>query len=150
MKEAIAALLIAMGILSPYYSAEAPEVDAAGLLEQEQFVYQTPTESEVYILAQALAGECYVYDLQDQRNACMVLLNRVDDSRWPSTLEAVIKQTGIYGYSPSNVPAQAYLESAQQALDDWYCLKAGGVRPWNYHIFFWSAVNGVNVYREVY
>lgn len=150
MKEAIAALLIALGILSPYYSAEAPQVNADGLNHPEQFVYQTPTENEVYILAQALAGECYVYDLQDQRNACMVLLNRVDDSRWPSTLEAVIKQTGIYGYSPSNVPAQAYLETAAQVLDDWYCLKAGGVRPWNYHIFFWSAVNGVNVYREVY
>lgn len=132
--------------LSP---AQPPETCTDGLLEQDIFVYQQPTEEEIYILAQALSGECYSYDLEDQRNACMVLLNRVDDPRWPNTLESVIRNTGIYGYSPYNRPAQVYIDTATQALDDYYCRKIRpDFRSWNEDIFFWHAVNGVNEYTR--
>lgn len=148
MRKIIIMICMAINLfqLSP---SEPPEVNYDGLLHPTQFIYQQPSEEEVYILAQALCHECYSYDLEDQRNACMVILNRVDDPRWPNTLYGVVSGTGIYGFNSSNRPAQVYIDTARQALDDWYCRKIHpDYRPWNEDIYFWHAVNAVNVYTK--
>lgn len=128
-----------------------PSVNMEGLCEVE-IVYYEPryTEDDVYIMAQMLQGECYEWDEQDQRNAAITVCNRVDSTQWAqNSVQAVIKQTGYYGYRASNTPSETNLRVAKETLDDWSAMSAGYERPWADWLFF-SSINGVNVYRVRY
>ena len=110
------------------------------------------TDNDIYILAQAMDGECYDHEYQDMINVGMTICNRVDDPRFPDTISGVVKQPGqIHGYSPYNVPSDKCLEAASEVLDNWNAIKNGEDRPWNYTYLFWSAGGGTtNVFRSEY
>lgn len=155
------AILVAIRIQE---SVEPPEVDTEGLchpLKTEAPVEPvaepepTPvcyTEDDIYILAQAMDGECYDHEYQDMINVGMTICNRVDNSRFPDTIAGVIKQPyQIHGYSPYNTPSENCLKAAAEVLDNWNAIKNGESRPWNYTYLFWCAGGGTtNVFRSEY
>ena len=121
----------------------------SGLIEQVQIEPRYTTE-DIEAMAVMLAGECYVWDTADMRNAAITVCNRVDSPMWSqNTVTAVIQQTGYYGYDAHNTPSEVHYSVARQVLTDWSARSQGYDLPWEGWLFF-SAVNGVNVYREVY
>lgn len=124
---------------------EEPKVEP----EPEPLCY---TEDDVYILAQAMDGECYDHEYQDMLNVGMTICNRVDNPRFPDTIAGVIKQPyQIHGYSPYNTPSENCLKAAAEVLDNWNAIKNGESRPWNYTYLFWCASGGTtNVFRSEY
>lgn len=139
-----------------------PEVNTEGLCAHE-IVEPTPiptpeptpiyyTEDDVYILAQAMVGECYGHEYQDMINVGITICNRVDSPGFPDTIAEVIKQPSqIHGYSPYNIPSDVHLQAATEVLDNWNAIKNGEDRPWNYSYLFWSASGGTtNIFRSEY
>ena len=145
------------------YTGEPPEVCTEGLMIYEvkptgvtkasEDVCSYParyTEEDVYTMAVMLAGECYPCDEPDMRNAAITVCNRVDDPQWhQDSVTKVIQQTGFYGYEFHYTPTETNLSVARQVLDDWSAISAGYERPWQPWLYF-SAEDGVNVYRVVY
>lgn len=147
-------LLITMTMDKP----SPPKVNTEGLVTPTK-VIPTPaptpicyTQDDVYIMAQAMAGECYEHEYDDIMRIGMTICNRVDDSRFPNTIIEVIKQPGqIHGYSSHITPSEIYLKGAAEVLDNWNAIKNGEDRPWEYGILFWSAGGGtVNIFRSEY
>lgn len=110
------------------------------------------TDDDIYILAQAMDGECYEFEYQDMINVGMTICNRVDDPRFPDTIAGVIKQPNqIHGYSPYNTPSEVCLKAAAEVLDNWNAIKNGESRPWNYAYLYWCASGGTtNSFRSEY
>ncbi len=109
-------------------------------------------DDEIWVLAQAMAGECYPEQYEDMVKVGMTLCNRVDDPRFPNTLYGVITQPyQVHGYSPYNQPTGLYLEAATYVVNTWYANKDGAGLPWDYTIFFWAAGGGrTNTFRSQY
>lgn len=109
-------------------------------------------EGEVLAMAQAMYGECYESEYQDMLRVGMAICNRVDDPRFPVSVTAVCAQPGqIHGYNPYSQPAEICLQAAREVLDNWYAIKAGEARSWEYGIKYWTAGGGTtNVFREEY
>lgn len=128
-----------------------PSVSYDGLKVQEQIeIPQRYSEADVEAMAVMLAGECYPWDTDDMRCAAITVCNRVDSPKWSqNTVEAVIRQTGYYGYDAHNAPTKTHYKVARQVLDDWCAVSVGIDRPWQPWLFF-SAVNGTNIYRTEY
>ena len=110
------------------------------------------TYDDVYILAQAITGECYESEWEDMINVGMTICNRVDDPRFPDTFKGVITQPNqIHGYYSHLKPSETSLLAAAKVLGTWNAIKNGDDRPWNYDILFWSAGGGkTNVFRGEY
>lgn len=110
------------------------------------------TSDDVYILAQAMTGECYESEWEDMINVGMTICNRVDDPRFPDTFKGVITQPNqIHGYYRNLKPSETSLLAAAKVLGTWNAIKNGDDRPWNYDILFWSAGGGkTNVFRGEY
>ena len=110
------------------------------------------TSDDVYILAQAMTGECYESEWEDMINVGMTICNRVDDPRFPNTFYGVITQPNqIHGYYRNLKPSETSLLAAAKVLGTWNAIKNGDDRPWNYDILFWSAGGGkTNVFRGEY
>lgn len=137
--------------LANYPQMLIPELTAAPTPKPEP----TPvcyTDDDIYILAQAMDGECYDHEYQDMINVGMTICNRVDDPRFPDTISGVIKQPyQIHGYSPYNIPSDNCLKAAAEVLDNWNAIKNGEDRPWNYTYLFWAAGGGTtNIFRSEY
>lgn len=131
-----------------------PKVNTEGLVTPTK-VEPAPvcyTQDDVYIMAQAIVGECYETEYDDMLRVGMTICNRVDDSRFPNTVAEVVKQPGqIHGYSPYTTPSEIYLKAAAEVLNNWNAIKNGEDRSWEYGILFWSAGGGtVNVFRSEY
>lgn len=107
---------------------------------------------EIYIMAQAMAGESYADDYDDQVHVGMTICNRVDSPRFPNSIQGVITQPWqIHGYSPYNVPAQTYIDAATQVVNAWYAMKAGvSCEWWDGSSLFWSAAGHHNAFRSEY
>lgn len=121
----------------------------SGLIEQVQIEPRYTTE-DIEAMAVMLAGECYIWDTADMRNAAITVCNRVDSSAWTqNTVTAVIQQTGYYGYDAHNTPTEVHYSVARQVLTDWSARSQGYDMPWEDWLFF-SAVNGKNEYRVKY
>ena len=86
----------------------------------------------------------------------MAICNRADYTggkyRFPDTVPGVCAQPGqIFGYDPTRQPKEIYIQAAREVLANWYGIKNGEDRPWEYGIMFWSG-NGstVNAFRNDY
>ena len=81
-----------------------PDVDTNGLCvvevaEPEYEMYFT--EADVVAVAKMLWGEARGCALDNQQKAVWCVLNRVDDSRFPDTIQGVLSQPSqFHGYSP--------------------------------------------------
>ena len=113
-----------------------PEVDTNGLCvvevaEPEYEMYFT--EADVTALAQMLYGEARGCTVDNQMKCVWCVLNRVDDSRFPDTIQGVLSQPSqFHGYSP-DFPV----------WDNLYAVAMDVLTRWN------AEKNGVTVEREL-
>lgn len=133
-----------------------PERDWGGLKVQQMVSLQQPTEAEILAMAQAMSGECYEHEYGDMLRVGMAICNRADYTggkySFPDTVPGVCAQPGqIFGYDPTRQPKEIYIQAAREVLANWYGIKNGEDRPWEYGIKFWSG-NGstVNAFRNDY
>lgn len=133
-----------------------PERDMSGLKVQQMVILQQPTEAEVLAMAQAMSGECYEHEYGDMLRVGMAICNRADYTgskySFPDTVPGVCAQPGqIFGYDPTRQPKEIYIQAAREVLANWYGIKNGEDRPWEYGIMFWSGNGGtVNAFRNDY
>ena len=133
-----------------------PEVDTNGLCvvevaEPEYEMYFT--EDDVVAMAKMLWGEARGCALDNQQKAVWCVLNRVDDARFPDTIQGVLSQPSqFHGYSP-NFPVWVELkEVARDVLTRWSLEKQGvAVERELPNTYLWFTGDGTtNWFREVY
>ena len=106
-----------------------PEVDTNGLCvvevaEPEYEMYFT--EADVTALAQMLYGEARGCTVDNQMKCVWCVLNRVDDARFPDTIQGVLSQPSqFHGYSPNFPVWDELKEVARDVLTRWSLEKQG-------------------------
>lgn len=133
-----------------------PEVDTNGLCvvevaEPEYEMYFT--EADVIALAQMLYGEARGCTVDNQMKCVWCVLNRVDDSRFPDTIQGVLSQPNqFYGYSPDFPVWDELKEVALDVLTRWSLEKQGvTVERELPNTYCWfTGFNGSNHFREEY
>lgn len=133
-----------------------PDVDTDGLCvvevaEPEYEMYFT--EADVIALAQMLYGEARGCTVDNQMKCVWCVLNRVDDSRFPDTIQGVLSQPSqFHGYSPDFPVWDELKEVARDVLTRWSLEKQGAAvereLPSTYMWFTGDSVQ--NHFREVY
>lgn len=79
-----------------------------------------PAVADVALISRTIWGEVRGCCVEEQRAQAWCILNRVDDPRWGSTVEAVVTQPYQFqGYSPSN-PEEPFHEMAREILIMWH------------------------------
>ena len=78
------------------------EITGNKLEEYGLYKYFDLSENDEYLLAKIVQCEAGNQDMEAKEAVVMVILNRVDDTRFPNTIEEVIKQNdnGVYQFSP--------------------------------------------------
>ena len=133
-----------------------PEVDTNGLCvvevaEPEYEMYFT--EADVIALAQMLYGEARGCTVDNQMKCVWCVLNRVDDSRFPDTIQGVLSQPSqFHGYSPNFPVWDELKEVALDVLTRWSLEKQGvTVERELPNTYLWFTGDGTtNWFREVY
>lgn len=107
------------------------------------------TDDEVEAIARTLSGECYEDKLEDKRRVAEVILNRVSNGQWGSTVIEVVTAKGqFHGYwNPSRDISDSDREIATQALRDWY---ANDCTALSEYLFFEAGPNRENVFRKTF
>lgn len=133
-----------------------PDVDTNGLCvvevaEPEYEMYFT--EADVTALAQMIYGEARGCTVDNQMKCVWCVLNRVDDSRFPDTIQGVLSQPSqFHGYSPDFPVWDELKEVARDVLTRWSLEKQGVTvereLPDTYCWF--TGFNGSNHFREEY
>ena len=116
-----------------------PERDWGGLKAQQMVAVPEPeyemyfSEDDVVAMAKMLWGEARGCELDNQQKAVWCVLNRVDDPRFPDTIQGVLSQPSqFHGYSP-DFPV----------WDELYAVALDVLTRWN------AEKNGVTVEREL-
>ena len=133
-----------------------PEVDTNGLCvvevaEPEYEMYFT--EADVTALAQMLYGEARGCTVDNQMKCVWCVLNRVDDTRFPDTIQGVLSQPSqFHGYSPDFPVWDELKEVARDVLTRWSLEKQGvTVERELPNTYCWfTGFNGSNHFREEY
>ena len=145
-------------------SAPAPTVLAEETAEpepsEEPEPSQTPvyyvmyfTEDDVAAMAKMIWGEARGCTRDNQIKCAWVVCNRVDDDRFPDTIQGVLSQPHqFHGYSESFPATDELYEVAFGVLTRWSYEKQGiPVRRELASSFLWFTGNGrENIFREVY
>ena len=133
-----------------------PDVDTNGLCvvevaEPEYEMYFT--EADVIALAQMLYGEARGCTVDNQMKCVWCVLNRVDDPRFPDTIQGVLSQPSqFHGYSPDFPVWDELKEVARDVLTRWSLEKQGvTVERELPNTYCWfTGFNGSNHFREEY
>ena len=133
-----------------------PDVDTNGLCvvevaEPEYEMYFT--EADVIALAQMLYGEARGCTVDNQMKCVWCVLNRVDDPRFPDTIQGVLSQPSqFHGYSPGFPVWDELKEVARDVLTRWSLEKQGvTVERELPNTYCWfTGFNGSNHFREEY
>lgn len=110
-------------------------------------------ESDVIAMAQMLWGEARGCTRDNQQKAVWCVLNRVDDPRFPDTIQGVLSQPSqFHGYSPNFPVWDELKEVARDVLTRWSMEKQGAdVERELPSTFLFFTGNGVeNIFREDY
>ncbi len=111
-----------------------PERDWGGLRVQQMVAEPEPsaapemyfTEDDVIAVAKMLWGEARGCALDNQQKAVWCVLNRVDDPRFPDTIQGVLSQPSqFHGYSPDFPVWDELKEVARDVLTRWSLEKQG-------------------------
>ena len=138
-----------------------PERDWGGLKVQQVVVEPEPSaapemyfsEDDVVAMAKMLWGEARGCALDNQQKAVWCVLNRVDDPRFPDTIQGVLSQPSqFHGYSPSFPVTDELYAVALDVLTRWSMEKQGvTVERELPNTYLWfTGYNGSNHFREVY
>ena len=128
--------------------SEAPEQTEAPVYYEMYF-----TEEDVAEVAKMLWGEARGCTRDNQIKCVCVVLNRVDDERFPGTIQGVLGQPSqFHGYSESFPVTDELYNVAFDVLTRWSYEKQGiPVRRELSSSFLWFTGNGVeNIFREEY
>ena len=142
----------------------APTVAAEETVEPEQTEAPEPSEAPVYYemyfteddvkaMAKMLWGEARGCTRDNQIKCAWVVCNRVDDDRFPDTIQGVLSQPHqFHGYSESFPVTDELYNVAFDVLTRWSYEKQGvPVRRELPSSFLWFTGNGrENIFREVY
>ena len=144
--------------------APAPAETAEALAEPEQSEALEPSEAPIYYemyftgddvaeVAKMLWGEARGCTRDNQIKCAWVVVNRVDDERFPDTIQGVLEQPHqFHGYSESFPVTDELYSIAFDVLTRWSYEKQGiPVRRELPSSLLWFTGNGVeNIFREVY
>ena len=111
------------------------------------------TEGDVAEVAKMLWGEARGCTRDNQIKCAWVVCNRVDDERFPDTIQGVLAQPNqFHGYDPSYPVTDELYSVAFDVLTRWSYEKQGiPVRRELPSSFLWFTGNGQeNIFREVY
>ena len=133
-----------------------PDVDTNGLCvvevaEPEYEMYFT--EADVTALAQMLYGEARGCTVDNQMKCVWCVLNRVDDPRFPDTIQGVLSQPSqFHGYSPDFPVWDELKDVALDVLTRWSMEKQGAdvARELDKNAVFFTGDGTTNWFREVY
>ena len=133
-----------------------PEVDTNGLCvvevaEPEYEMYFT--EADVTALARMLYGEARGCTVDNQMKCVWCVLNRVDDSRFPDTIQGVLSQPSqFHGYSPDFPVWDELKDVALDVLTRWSMEKQGAdvARELDKNAVFFTGDGIQNWFRSVY
>lgn len=128
--------------------SEAPEPSEAPVYYKMYF-----TEDDVKAMAKMLWGEARGCTRDNQIKCAWVVVNRVDDERFPGTIQGVLSQPHqFHGYSESFPVTDELYNVAFDVLTRWSYEKQGiPVRRELPSSFMWFTGNGVeNIFREEY
>ena len=131
----------------PEYS-EAPEQTESPVYYEMYF-----TEDDVAAMAKMLWGEARGCTRDNQIKCAWVVVNRVDDERFPDTIQGVLEQPNqFHGYVPSYPVTDELYDVAFDVLTRWSYEKQGiPVCRELPKSFLWFTGNGrENIFREVY
>ena len=142
----------------------APTVTAEETAEPEQTEAPEPSETPVYYemyfteedvaaVAKMLWGEARGCTRDNQIKCAWVVCNRVDDERFPDTIQGVLSQPHqFHGYDPTYPVTSELYNVAFDVLTRWSYEKQGiPVRRELASSFLWFTGDGVtNYFREVY
>ena len=142
----------------------APTVTAEETAEPEQTEAPEPSETPVYYemyfteedvaaVAKMLWGEARGCTQDNQIKCAWVVVNRVDDERFPDTIQGVLSQPHqFHGYDPTSPVTSELYNVAFDVLTRWSYEKQGiPVRRELASSFLWFTGDGVtNYFREVY
>ena len=93
---------------------------AALLAELVGVTVWEPDPADVALISRTIWGETRGCCEIEQRAQAWCILNRVDDPRWPDSIEGVILQPSQFqGYSSSN-PVESFEEMAKEILILWH------------------------------
>ena len=142
---------------------EPPERDWGGLRVQQMVAAPEPsaepeyemyfTEDDVVAVAKMLWGEARGCDLENQIGCVWIVCNRVDDPRFPDTIQGVLSQPSqFYGYSPNFPVTDELYAVALDVLTRWSMEKQGvTVERELPNTYLWFTGDGVqNWFREDY
>ena len=140
-----------------------PERDWSGLKAQQMMEMPEPSaepeyemyfsEDDVVAMAKMLWGEARGCALDNQQKAVWCVLNRVDDPRFPDTIQGVLSQPSqFHGYSPDFPVWDELKEVARDVLTRWSLEKQGvTVERELPNTYLWfTGYNGSNHFREEY
>ena len=140
-----------------------PERDWGGLKAQQMVAEPEPsaepeyemyfTDADVIAVAKMLWGEARGCTRDNQAMAVWCVLNRVDDSRFPDTIQGVLSQPSqFHGYSPDFPVWDELKEVARDVLTRWSLEKQGAnverELPPEYVFFTGDSIQ--NHFRAVY
>lgn len=128
--------------------SEAPEPSEAPVYYEMYF-----TEDDVAAMAKMLWGEARGCARDNQIKCVWVVLNRVDDERFPDTIQGVLSQPSqFHGYDPTYPVTDELYSVAFDVLTRWSYEKQGiPVRRELPSSFLWFTGNGrENIFREAY
>lgn len=145
-------------------SYPAPSVTAEAPSEPEQPEAPEPSQTPVYYemyfteddvaeVAKMLWGEARGCARDNQIKCVWVVLNRVDDERFPDTIQGVLEQPSqFHGYDPAYPVTDELYSVAFDVLTRWSYEKQGiPVRRELPNTYLWFTGNGVeNIFREAY
>ena len=142
----------------------APTVSTKETVEPEQSEAPEPSETPVYYkmyfteddvaaVAKMLWGEARGCTRDNQIKCAWVVVNHVDDERFPDTIQGVLEQPSqFHGYDPTFPVTDELYSIAFDVLTRWSYEKQGvPVRRELSKSYLWFTGNGVeNIFREVY
>ena len=111
------------------------------------------TEDDVAAMAKMLWGEARGCTRDNQIKCAWIVCNRVDDERFPDTIQGVLEQPSqFHGYDPTFPVTDELYDVAFDVLTRWSYEKQGiPVRRELPSSFLWFTGNGrENIFREVY
>ena len=140
-----------------------PERDWGGLKVQQMVAMPEPSaepeyemyfsEDDVIAMAKMLWGEARGCTRDNQIKCAWVVLNRVDDERFPDTILGVVAQPSqFHGYSPNFPVTDELYAVALDVLTRWSMEKQGvTVERELPNTYLWfTGYNGSNHFREEY
>ena len=140
--------LVNEGLIGKPEQPEAPELSEAPVYYEMYF-----TEEDVAAVAKMLWGEARGCTRDNQIKCAWVVVNRVDDERFPDTIQGVLSQPSqFHGYSESFPVTDELYSVAFDVLTRWSYEKQGiPVSRELAKSYLYFTGNGVeNIFREVY